>query len=336
MKARVSEHKIQDALNGVSASLNAQLQVSDDGDVIVMIAVDPSQGTAMEGLRQEVERVVADIEGVRNVTAVLTAEKAPEPQGRKKPQVIEGLLPQVKQLIAVASGKGGVGKSTVTANLAVALAAKGLKIGLLDADIYGPSQPRMMGLEGMKPGGTEGKIDPLIAHGVKVMSIGFMVDQNAPLIWRGPMVQSALVQLMRDVDWGELDILLIDMPPGTGDAQLTMAQKVPLSGALIVSTPQDIALLDARKGIEMFRKVNVPILGMVENMSTYICSACGHEDHIFGHGGAEQEAKKLDVPFLGHIPLHADIRMKSDEGVPVAVNDSVHFAAIVENFQKNI
>lgn len=336
MKARVSEQEIQEALIGISPSLNAQVQVSESGDVIVMIAVDPKQGTAMEGLRQEVERIVSDMEGVHNVTAVLTAEKAPEPAGRKKPQVIEGLLPQVKQLIAVASGKGGVGKSTVTSNLAVALAARGMKVGLLDADIYGPSQPRMMGLEGQKPGGTEGKIDPLEAHGVKVMSIGFMIDQNAPLIWRGPMVQSALVQLMRDVDWGELDILLIDMPPGTGDAQLTMAQKVPLSGAIIVSTPQDIALLDARKGIEMFRKVNVPILGMVENMSTYVCSSCGHEDHIFGHGGAREEAERLDVPFLGAVPLQADIRLKSDDGVPVAVDEEQYFAEIVQNFQKNI
>ncbi len=336
MKARVSEQEIQDALIDISASLNTQVQVSDSGDVIVMIMVDPAQGTAMEGLRQEVERVVSDMEGVSSVSAILTAEKAPVPVDRKKPQVIEGLLPKVKKLIAVASGKGGVGKSTVTANLAVSLAAKGLKVGLLDADIYGPSQPRMMGLEGMKPGGTEGKIDPLEAHGVKVMSIGFMVDSNAPLIWRGPMVQSALVQLMRDVAWGELDILLIDMPPGTGDAQLTMAQKVPLSGAIIVSTPQDIALLDARKGIEMFRKVNVPILGMVENMSMHVCSECGHEDPVFGHGGAREEAERLDVPFLGAVALQADIRLKSDEGVPIAVAQPAYFSEIVDNFQKNI
>jgi len=328
MKARVEPDKILNVLRSVidddrggdivSLDMVSGVQVSDGGDVIFMIEVDPKRGAAMEGVRQQAEKAVSKIEGVGKVSAILTAERQNGvdsiPASRKPPQQIPGLLPGVKHLVAVASGKGGVGKSTVTSNLAVVLAQKGLKVGVLDADIYGPSQPRMMGLEGQKPGGEDGRIEPLVAHGIKVMSIGFMVDSKAPLIWRGPMVQSALVQLMRDVDWGELDVLLVDMPPGTGDAQLTMAQKVPLSGAVIVSTPQDIALLDARKGIEMFRKVNVPILGMVENMSMHICSKCGHEDAIFGHGGARNEAECLNVPFLGDIALRADIRMKSDDG----------------------
>ena len=339
MKARVESQKILEALrsvrdhergdNIVTLGMVSGVHVGDAGDVIVPIEVAVSKGAQMEPLRLEVERVVGAMCGVSSVKAILTAQSeasdAPDasvPSKRKAPQQIPGLLPQVKKLIAVASGKGGVGKSTVTSNLAIALAREGLTVGLLDADIYGPSQPRMMGLEGRKPGGTEGKIDPLEAHGVKVMSIGFMVDANAPLIWRGPMVQSALVQLMRDVSWGALDVLLIDMPPGTGDAQLTMAQKVPLSGAIIVSTPQDIALLDARKGVEMFRKVTVPIVGMIENMSTHVCSNCGHEDHIFGHDGARLEAEAMGVDFLGAIPLLRDIRLASDAGEPFAGSDS--------------
>jgi ATP-binding protein involved in chromosome partitioning len=313
----VSRDKILAALQGVKdlmPGMVSGLQIA-GGNVLFMIEVDPEQGAKLEPLRQDAERAVANVPGVEKVTAILTAER--EAAGRKKPQVIDNLAPRVKHIIAVASGKGGVGKSTVAANLAVALAQAGQKIGLLDADIYGPSQPRMMGLSGQKPGGEEGLIEPLTAHGVKVISIGFMIKEEAPLIWRGPMVQSAIVQLLRDVNWGELDILVVDMPPGTGDAQLTMAQKVPLSGAVIVSTPQDIALIDARKGLEMFRKVNVPVLGIIENMSTYICPSCGNEDHIFGHGGAREEAAKLNAPFLGEIPLHKDIRAHGDNGVPV-------------------
>ncbi len=308
---------VKDPANGediVTLGMVSGVQVS-GGEVLFMIEVDPQRGAALEPLRQEAENIIAKILGVKKVTAILTAEN--EGPQKKRPQVVAGLAPRIKNIIAVASGKGGVGKSTVAANLAVALAKAGQKTGLLDADIYGPSQPRMMGLAGQRPGGEEGKINPLEAFGVKVMSIGFMVKDEAPLIWRGPMVQSAILQLLRDVEWGDIDVLVVDMPPGTGDAQLTMAQKVPLAGAIIVSTPQDIALIDARKGLEMFRKVNVPVLGIIENMSTYICPSCGHEDHIFGHGGAREEAEKLDCDFLGEIPLHKDIRVNGDGGVPI-------------------
>lgn len=309
-----------------SLGMISDVQISPNRDVFFAIEVDPAKGAILEPLRQQAERVVTAVKGVGKVTAVLTAEHnaptqtrtpAPDPHNFEKSPKLD--LP-VRHIIAVASGKGGVGKSTVAANLAVNLAENGQKIGLLDADIYGPSQPRMMGLEGQKPEQINGIIEPLLAHDVKVMSIGFMVDSGKALVWRGPMVQTAIYQLLRDVNWGSagepLDILIVDMPPGTGDAQLTMAQKVPLSGAVIVSTPQDIALLDARKGVEMFERTNVPVLGVIENMSTHICSACGHEEHIFGHGGAKAEAEKLGVPFLGEIPLNIDIRENSDAGKP--------------------
>jgi ATP-binding protein involved in chromosome partitioning len=299
----------------VTANMISGVQVV-NGDVVFMIEVNPAQGAALEPLRIAAERAVQKIPGVKKVTAILTAERTPSQTTRKKPA--DGpSLPRIKNIIAVASGKGGVGKSTVAANLAVAMGRMGLKIGLLDADIYGPSVPRMMGLSGQKPGGQEGKIDPFMTHGIKIMSIGFMVGEEAPLIWRGPMVQSAILQLLRDVEWGDIDILVVDMPPGTGDAQLTMAQKVPLAGAIIVSTPQDIALIDARKGLEMFRKVNVPVLGIIENMSFYCCPACGHRDDIFGHGGAKAEAEKLNCEFLGEVPLHKDIRTAGDNGAPI-------------------
>ncbi len=315
----------------VALGMVSGIQIGNDSDVVFMIEVDPARGPSLEPLRQEAERVVAALPGVGKVTAVLTAERAaskpapskavPDPHGMNKNPPLE--LP-IKHIIAVASGKGGVGKSTVAANLAVAL-GRTHKVGLLDADIYGPSQPRMMGLvdkhgAGQKPEQIDGQIEPFTAHGIKIMSIGFMVDQKEALIWRGPMVQTALYQLLRDVNWGmqesPLDILIVDMPPGTGDAQLTLAQKVPVTGAVIVSTPQDIALIDARKAVAMFQKTNVPILGIIENMSTHVCSSCGHEEHIFGHGGARAEAKKLGVPFLGEIPLSAHIRARSDAGEP--------------------
>jgi len=317
------------------------LQISDSGEVLFMIEVDPQKGPALEPLRQQAEQAVASIKGVGKVTAVLTAQrstpdqpapsKAPDPHGIGK---IPALNPPIKHIIAVASGKGGVGKSTAAANLAVALAKnKKLKIGLLDADIYGPSQPRMMGLSGKKPKQKNDKIEPLTAHKVKTMSIGFMMDDETPLVWRGPMVQTALIQLFRDVNWGSeqdpLDILIVDMPPGTGDAQLTLAQKIPVAGAIIVSTPQDIALLDARKAIEMFQKTGVPTLGIIENMSTHICSNCGHEEHIFGHGGAKSEAEKRGVPFLGEIPLSLAIRENGDKGKPSALK-SDHFDEIAQ------
>ncbi len=299
------------------------------GHVIFSIEVDPKRGPALESLRQQAEAVVRAIPGVTAVQAVLTAERAPaqaqtpaDPHGMNKNPVLD--LP-IRKIIAVASGKGGVGKSTVAINLAVALSQQGLKVGLLDADIYGPSVPRLTGLNAKPAQDKNEQLVPLQAHGLKIMSIGFLIENEAPMIWRGPMVQTALYQMLRDVAWGTktdpLDVLIVDMPPGTGDAQLTLAQKVPLAGAVIVSTPQDLALIDARKGIEMFRKVNVPVLGIVENMSTYVCTHCGHEEHIFGHGGAKAEAEKIGVPFLGEIPLHASIRAMSDAGTPVAAQN---------------
>ena len=314
-----------------------------DGNVGFAIEVDPKRGARLEPLRKAAEAAVDKLDGVLSVTAVLTAEAgggakggngtattaatAPtaQPSSSPRPSQASGgaaraLVPGVKHIVAVASGKGGVGKSTTAVNLTLALAAQGLKIGILDADIYGPSQPRMMGIAG-RPNSPDGKtLTPLENYGVKVMSMGFLVAEDTPMIWRGPMVQSALQQMLRDVDWGELDVLVVDMPPGTGDAQLTMAQQVPLSGAVIVSTPQDIALLDARKGLNMFRKVDVPVLGIVENMSLYICPNCGHEAHIFGHGGAKREAEKLGMEFLGELPLTIEIRETSDGGQPIVVS----------------
>ena len=230
------------------------------------------------------------------------------------------LLPNVKNIIAVASGKGGVGKSTTSVNLALALAAEGATVGLLDADIYGPSQPQMLGISG-RPESTDGKsMQPMLAHGIQAMSIGFLVDIDTPMVWRGPMVTGALEQLLRDTKWNALDYLVIDLPPGTGDIQLTLAQKIPVTGAIIVTTPQDIALLDARRGLKMFEKVNIPILGIVENMSTHICSNCGHEEHIFGTGGADKMCADYHVDLLGSLPLDMSIREQTDSGKPTVIN----------------
>ncbi len=323
----------------VSLNMVENVLVS-DGKVIFSINVPAKRAEELEPLREAAEKAVYQLSGIEKVTAVLTAEikpgstAAPSPQPQKTaaphaPQPQAGNskagVPGIKNIIAVASGKGGVGKSTTSVNLALALASKGLKIGLLDADIYGPSMPRMLGITD-KPT-VEGKIlSPLEGFGIKVMSMGFLVEEETPMIWRGPMVISALTQMLREVAWGELDLLIVDMPPGTGDAQLTMSQQVPLAGAVIVSTPQDIALIDARKGLNMFRKVEVPILGIIENMSTFICPKCGEQSDIFGHGGARDESTRLNVPFLGEIPLHMDIRTNSDGGTPITVTqpDGVH------------
>lgn len=317
----LSESEIRAALNGVvDPSRLGDVVVAPDGAVLVVIEADAKEGAAMEDVRLAAERAVASLNGVTKSTVVLTAEKQDtfDPHGMGKNPRLD--LP-VKRIIAVASGKGGVGKSTVAFNLAVALARAGASVGLLDADIYGPSVPLLSGLQNQTPQQVDGKILPLGAHGLKIMSIGFMVAPEKALIWRGPMVQSALYQMLRDVKWTEgdetLDYLIIDMPPGTGDAQLTLAQKINTAGAIIVSTPQDLALIDARKAIQMFNQTNVPILGLIENMSTHICTNCGHEDSIFGHGGAEEEAKKLGVPFLGSIPLNGTIRMAADAGEPL-------------------
>ena len=308
----------------------------------------PVDGEAAEPLRKSCEDAVKALPGVMSASVVLTAERtggaggngAAQPSG--PPPEMPGMgredapmpgpeaIPGIKTIVAVASGKGGVGKSTVAVNLALALKGLGLKVGLLDADVYGPSIPKMLGTS-EKPGSDGEKVSPVISHGMPLMSMGFLVDENRPMIWRGPMVAGALTQMFRDIAWGELDVLVVDMPPGTGDAQLTLAQKVPVTGAVIVSTPQDIALIDARKGLEMFRKVDVPVFGIVENMATFICPNCGEASDIFGHGGARKVAAELSTDFLGEIPLHMSIRETSDSGNPVVESapDSAEAAAFI-------
>ena len=323
----------------ISADLISGVVVR-DGNVGFALEVDPAEGAAKEPLRKACEVAVERLPGVLSVTAVLTAERpagdhgqshghghghghghAHGGQGQAAGQAQQGseLLPGVKSVIAIASGKGGVGKSTTAVNIAAAMASQQVRVGLLDCDIYGPSIPRMLNLSGQPEMVGERRLRPMANYGIKCMSIGFLVAEDTAMIWRGPMVMQALEQMMRDVDWGELDVLLCDLPPGTGDAQLTMAQRVPLTGAVIVSTPQDIALLDVTRGINMFQQVNVPIFGVVENMSYYVCPECGHRADIFHHGGARETAQRLGADFLGEIPLDIAIRTTSDSGRPIVV-----------------
>lgn len=371
--------KILHPINGidiVSQGMIHGIRILQNNEIIFLIEVDPEQGELLEPLRQEAERIVKSLSGVRKVTAILTAERhasdpvvtqdnlqiknkpswakkitssigqkntqkedlqnAPPPLPRKMDlQKNPPLIVPAQKIIAIASGKGGVGKSTVAVNLAAYLSnfgqinARPYRVGLLDADIYGPSVPLLVGSNKYKPSLTQDKkLVPLQKFNMKIMSIGFMVEGDGALIWRGPMVQSALYQMLRDVAWAEnvnngldipLDVLIVDMPPGTGDVQLTLAQKISLSGAVIVSTPQDIALIDARKAVSMFRKVQVPILGLIENMSLYVCPSCGHEEHVFGHGVGEKNA--LGLPFLGEIPLVSEIRLQSDNGIPIVLSN---------------
>ena len=303
-----------------------------DGKVFLAIAVDPAQAQKLEPMRAAAEAAIKTAPGVTSAVVTLTAEAAREVtaaaaarsrtrMARHAARAAGQPIPGVKRIVAVASGKGGVGKSTVSCNLAVGLAQLGWKVGVLDADVYGPSMPKLFGLSRKPDVAPDGqKLIPLEAYGVKVMSIGFLIDEGAPVIWRGPMVMSALNQLLREVVWGELDVLIVDMPPGTGDTQLTMAQTVPLAGTVIVSTPQDLALIDARRGIAMFKQVQVPILGVIENMSYFVCPHCGGRTDIFAHGGARHEAEALGAPFLGEVPLDAELRARSDEGRPVVAS----------------
>ncbi|MCK0168329.1 Mrp/NBP35 family ATP-binding protein [Jannaschia sp. S6380] len=307
----------------VSAGLVRALSV-EDGTARFVMEIAPAQATAMQPVRDAAEAAMAAMPGMTRATVLLTAhsDKAPPDLKPARPAAPTGPQPVagVDRILAVASGKGGVGKSTLSANLAVALAAEGRRVGLLDADVYGPSQPRMLGVSG-RPQSPDGKtILPLRNHGVTMMSMGLMTNEDQAVVWRGPMLMGALQQMMNQVQWGALDVLLVDLPPGTGDVQMTLGQKFAVYGAIVISTPQDVALLDARKGIDMFRQMGVPVVGMVENMSTHICSECGHEEHIFGHGGVAAEAEKLGVPLLAEIPLHLSIRVAADGGAPVVAS----------------
>ncbi|MEP3347876.1 MAG: Mrp/NBP35 family ATP-binding protein [Litoreibacter sp.] len=298
----------------------------DGGNVRFVIEAAPEIAKHLEPLRAAAQQIVERMDGVQSASVLLTAHSDKKPPSLKvgkhpEPQAGPTKPIGVARILAVASGKGGVGKSTLSSNLAVALAKQGRRVGLLDADIYGPSQPRMMGVN-KRPASPDGKtIIPLKAHGVTMMSIGLMMDPDKAVVWRGPMLMGALQQMLGQVEWGELDVLIVDLPPGTGDVQLTLCTKSELSGAIVVSTPQDVALLDARKAIDMFNTLKTPVLGLVENMSMYVCPKCGHEAHIFGHGGVKEDAAKLGLPFLGEIPLDIDVRLAGDSGTPIAAGD---------------
>jgi len=352
----VTQQQVLDALSKVMsprgvalphANVLSAITVS-DGKVFFSINVDAAEARAWENVRAQAEGAVRAIAGVTVAMIALTAERKPgsatpppvpkphshshghshaggvqpvashrPPQGTQSPMSKQAEIPGIAAIIAVASGKGGVGKSTTALNLALGLRDQGLRVGLLDADIYGPSVPRLTGIHEKPQLNADRKMIPIARFGLSIMSIGFLVEEDTAMIWRGPMVMSAITQMLRDVAWGTLDVLVVDMPPGTGDAQLTLAQNVPLKGAIIISTPQDLSLIDARRGLAMFKKVNVPVLGIVENMSYFQCPHCGTRSDIFGHGGARHEAEKLGVPFLGEIPLHMSIRATSDAGTPV-------------------
>jgi ATP-binding protein involved in chromosome partitioning len=354
----VTQQQVQDALAKVASPRGVALTNADvlsaitvtDGKVFFSINVDAAEARAWESVRAQAEAAVRAIPGVNVAMIALTAERKPgaaaappphrhaqgvphvsshkPPQSPVSPMSKQSEIPGIAAVIAVASGKGGVGKSTTALNLALGLRDLGLRVGLLDADIYGPSVPRLTGIREKPQLNDDKKMIPIQRFGLAIMSIGFLVEEETAMIWRGPMVMSAITQMLRDVAWGTLDILVVDMPPGTGDAQLTLAQNVPLKGAVIVSTPQDLSLIDARRGLAMFKKVNVPVLGIVENMSYFQCPHCGTRSDIFGHGGARHEAERLAVPFLGEIPLHMSIRVTSDSGTPVVESepDGAHAA----------
>jgi ATP-binding protein involved in chromosome partitioning len=337
----LTEQQIQDALKAVVDANTGKDIVSnrcvkniklDGNDVALDVELGYPAKSQIEPLRKLVIDKLKTIPGIGNVSANVHVKIVPHTV-QKGVKLVSG----VKNIIAVASGKGGVGKSTTAVNLALALAAEGANVGILDADIYGPSQPQMLGIDG-RPESLDGhKLEPMTAHGLQAMSVGFLIDPETPMVWRGPMVTQALTQLLGDTNWQDLDYLVVDLPPGTGDIQLTLAQQVPVTGAIIVTTPQDIALLDARKGLKMFEKVGIPILGIVENMSTHICSKCGHEEHIFGSGGAERMGKDYEVEVLGHLPLDINIRMQVDGGKPTVVADPTgRVAEIYHNIARRV
>lgn len=331
VQKRLSAFKASGSNQDIVASGNVSAVIVDGSQIGVVLDFGNQAPPDVAALRSSIEKDLHSIAGVKSVNVVVTASKPqprapnpvkPAPQLRPAPKAppTPTEIPGVKHIIAVASGKGGVGKSTTSINLALALHQQGLKVGILDADIFGPSLPTLVGLD-KKPETKDKIIQPLEAFGLKLMSIGFLIDVDQPVVWRGPRVMGATQQLLKDVAWGPLDVLIVDMPPGTGDVQLTMVQQAPLSGAVIVSTPQDLALIDARKGLAMFKKVNVPILGIIENMTSFICPHCDGESHIFGHGGAEETAKKIGCEFLGGIPLEMAVRASADAGMPLLTQD---------------